>query len=426
MHTRCAGFGFFLFVAAITPMRADDLFQQRTLATVPDSYGKPVAETARVLADGKTFGYLVRKGANLALIHDGKEVTELDPVRQPGVWGGPGLLRNPGGGILYFGKRNGKCVLVLNDVVWETPCLESIPRYDVSPDGKHIVYWVKTDPKKQIFSAYIDGKELGPFYGVGTVAFRDDGSYELRARRGAAYPKGTIVLIASSGQETPVSDPAPGPGAKMRASHQGGPQVGGIRRVATHDANNNVFVGEDGKPVARFWVDDTFQTLFTTTGRSVSIKSHIEFHGVAHTVEGRIQEMAVSPDGSAVACVVESWGEDPGEQHPHVEGYAVLRGEEMGERFPSEHHPAATGPFGTGWTPVITSLTFSPNGKSLAYVVQLGGPTGLKRIVVLNGQKTEPLDGVLSPLVFNADGSKLAFGALIDRDILWKVLAAAQ
>lgn len=418
MRTRNSGLLFLLFSAAIISVPAEDLFQERALTTIPDSYGKLVANSAEVLADGKTYGYLVQKGANLALIHDGKEVTELDPDRQPGVWGGPGLLRNPGAGILYFGKRNGRCVLVLNDRVWETPCLDSLASHEFSPDGKHIAYWVRIDPRKQIFSAYIDGKELGPFYGVGGVTFHDDGSYELRARRGAAFPRGTEVLITSSGQETPIDSAAPGPRAEMGRPRRNSRSEGGLR--ITRPSNKG---GKGGEPLGRFWVDDTFQTLFTPTGTTVSIKSHFEFQGAEHTVDGRIKEMVVSPDGTSVACLVEFWGQDPGEQHPHVEGYAVLHGEQMGERFPSEHHPAALG-LGSDWPPMIKSIAFSPNGKSLAYVVDLGEQRSGKQIVVLNGQKTEPFDGVLSSLVFNPDGSKLAFGALAGREILWKVMTA--
>ena len=42
----------------------DDLFQEKTLATVPGNYGKLLVDSVKVLADGKTYGYLVEKGAN--------------------------------------------------------------------------------------------------------------------------------------------------------------------------------------------------------------------------------------------------------------------------------------------------------------------------------------------------------------------------
>jgi Tol biopolymer transport system component len=128
-------------------------------------------------------------------------------------------------------------------------------------------------------------------------------------------------------------------------------------------------------------------------------------------VKGLVSGLALSPDGDALAYVIESREWDSNTRRPRLAGAMVVRGDSTGARFPGI---------------INDSLTFSPNGKSLAYVVNFaqredaGG-----RMVVVNGRKSEEFDWILTPLIFSPDGSKLAFGALKGRDILWKVISTA-
>jgi hypothetical protein len=491
-----------------TAVTLDQRFTEKVLATVPETYGEVNWKNIKILPDGRTFGYLARKGANYVVIYDGKEVTELDPDRQKNVFGGPGLLWKHEGGILFFGKRNGKCVIVLNDVVRETHCLESIASHAVSQNGEHFAYYNRDSKGNQVYSLYIDGKEYGPFNGAGKVALGNDGSFAFSERRGGMYPKGRLLLITGAGMETPYKNisglqfapdgktlvylASPEPGNKVllfvggtlkreydgySLSRRGSPALSsdGLSIAFTAEKNGQEcvmvddrcgemfdqvslaprfldgthevvywaisghvkytvvgarkflgeyrFVSDNGKTVARFWNDEKYETLYRNDGKvDVFVKGHVNVNGVERTVEGMVTDLALSPDGESLAYVVEYWGQDSGERRPHTAGYAVVRGDEIGERFPADHHPVTFGSSGAAWPSVISSLTFSPNGKVLAYVVNLGSRESGKWIVVVNGKKSEAFDGVLTRLFFSPDGSKLAFGALRGREILWKVI----
>ena len=177
----------------------DQRFNENILATVPETYN--TVSSVKILSDGRTFGYLARKGSRFAVIFNGREVTELDPDRQVNIFGGPGLIKNPGGGILFFGKRNGKCVIVLDDLVTETPNMDSIAHYAVSQNGKHFAYFTKIKTN-QVYLLNVDGKEYGSYDGVGKIALGNDGNFGVAVRRGK-FPRGTELLITEGGTEIP-------------------------------------------------------------------------------------------------------------------------------------------------------------------------------------------------------------------------------
>lgn len=177
-------------------------------------------------------------------------------------------------------------------------------------------------------------------------------------------------------------------------------------------------VSAKGKTLAMIRRNES-QMLFGSDGKvTVMDTGHVIVNGVERKVEGMVTELALSPDGESLAYVVEYRERDANYRRLYGVGAVVVHGDKIGERFPLV---------------VENSLTFSPNGKALAYVVNLGAydlhfgrwKSG-KYIVVVNGKKSEAFDSVPSRLIFSPDGSKLAFGALRNREILWKVMATTS
>ena len=476
--------------STITPFKAEAVsppasaFEEKVLATVPETYGKLETYNVIILPDGKTFGYLAPHNSGYAAIYNGKEVVDgLDR---------PGPMENPGGGVLFYGKRNGQCVLVLNDTVHETPCPGyyglggAYMRYlAISPNGEH---WacVQQDGREGLLT--VDGKKFGPFeafleppvidndgkvmvggklYGGGAwnsfltgtsvgvhvmalgsisaMAFAPDGKtllYLVQRGDDLILFEGETVGREYKGMRAPAEHLAISADGRsiaftaMRSASREGycvmvddhcgevfdsiltpPQFVAdthdvFYEARTTDGKSFVIVGDrkyanptgvvgrphhvvvsaNGKTVANYW--NLSQTLYTNDGRVVPMnEGHVVVNGVGRKAKGLVNSVALSPDGESLAYVA---------QLPEG-GAAVVRGEQTGEKFNG-----------------IDSLTFSPNSKALAYVART---VTEKSMVVLNGRKSGVFDAVLTPLLFSPDSSKLAFGALRGREILWKVMA---
>ncbi|MGA3014696.1 MAG: WD40 repeat domain-containing protein, partial [Bacteroidales bacterium] len=491
-----------------SPQNADTLdqrFTEKVLATIPNIYGWVSWQNVKILSDGKTFGYLAKKGTNYAVIYNGKEVTELDPDRQMNVFGGPGPLWNNEGGINFFGIHNKKCVIVSNDIVRDAPRLDSIQEHTISQNGEHVAYFIKQNKNTWVYKLYIDGKEYGQFKnGAGRIALGNDGSFAY-----VEQGNGDLLLITGDGIEThykSISNLKIAPdgntlvylaspksdnklylyiGGKIVREYNGysyseyltlssdGQSIAFIAKKSKSDkqecvivddhygemfdhifqtprflngthvvfyfaTSNHVdytvigdrkflgqykFVSDNGKTLAKFWNDDTYVAVYKDDGTvEISIKGHINVNGLERSVVGMVKDIALSPGGESFAYTVGYLRQDRTEQHPHIETYAVVNGETIGESFPAIDKPTINLPFGNEDATVIRSLTFSPNGKSLAYVVKFEDQKSIEWIVVVNGKKSEPFDGILTRLFFDPDGSKVAFGALKGREILWKVI----
>ncbi len=69
---------------------------------------------------------------------------------------------------------------------------------------------------------------------------------------------------------------------------------------------------------------------------------------------------------------------------------------------------------------VAESLTFSPDSSGLAYLVTRGGTPSYNRNLVVGDRTIEKVRG---PIQFSADGKKIAYVQVVGREIWWKVTA---
>jgi Tol biopolymer transport system component len=474
---------------APTAAGADDRFQDKLLARIPAIYGEVVGANVKVLPDGKTFGYLAHKGAKYAVVYGGKEVTELDPVdvwqdphrgggilfsgKRNGKWVyvlGDAVHEVPSESTSSFrvsrsgehwgyadpvsgkqgewdslnvdGKRYGPFkgnlvprTLVVGDdgsfavnatVLGTNPRLingagtqtpyKSLSDPVLAPDGKTLVYLAETEQggKLLLFVGNAVKREYDgysqPFGTPLPIVSADSQSIAFYADRNDS-PRRQCVMVDDRCGELFDSTYAI---RFLEGTHTVLYQASSGQQNFTVVGDRKFeglcpYVSANGKTVAR--VDISSKTIFHEHGAEMIDESTIIVNGVAQIVKGLVSGLALSPDGDALAYVIESREWDSNTRRPRLAGAMVVRGDSTGARFPGI---------------INDSLTFSPNGKSLAYVVNFaqredaGG-----RMVVVNGRKSEEFDWILTPLIFSPDGSKLAFGALKGRDILWKVISTA-
>lgn len=466
----------------------DDRFQEKLLARIPTIYGEVVGANVKMLTDGRTFGYLAHKGAKQAVIYMGKEVTELDPVIIPFDYGSPGggivfyaslngkwvyvlndvVHQVPPGSTAFFkvspngehfgfadgpngnqgewdslvvdGKRFGPFrgrldprLLVVGDdgtfaalelgrdlspllinAAGNETAFRSLRGPVLAPDGKTIVFLAQTEQGGKI-SLFVSGTLKrgydGYFSAIGEPIVSSDGqSIAFIAQRDNAQCHKCVMVDDRCGETFEQAYAL----QFIEGTHEVLYQASTGQQTFTVVGDRKFeggypYVSASGKTVAR--VEISSKTIFHEHGTDLIDEATIIVNGVARSAKGMVTGLALSPDGDSLAYVVGYREWDFNFRRPRLAGAAVVRGDVTGARFPGI---------------IDKSLTFSTNGKSLAYVANLGPSeeTG-GRIVVVNGRKSEEFDWILTPLIFNSDGSKLAFGALKGRDIRWKVIPTA-
>jgi len=294
------------------------------------------------------------------LVLDGKETTEFEYgsrlVDPRAGWGskkefdhaGQPVFSPDGRHWVYRVKHDEKRQAVIVDGK-EGPNFEEVGRPFFSPDGQHLAYWAKRDEKRDLF--VLDGKEGPEFEEVARPAFSPDG------RRFAYLAKrGKLWRMVIDGQD----------GSEFEHDIFGYPKF-------SPDSQHVIHLAMKNHPT---WNQSNLEVLELRDGK-IAETATTQFHTVRITypfMEGE----SLSPDGQRTACVVA------------VGGQAFFRG----QTTRALRRVIVDGQVGKDLDALDIDLMFSPDSRHFVYAVR-GGVGDNKSMVVLDGQEGKLYDDVI-------------------------------
>jgi hypothetical protein len=420
--------------------------QERRLATIPEGFsleGKPMVspdgattvpnvQRVRWSADGAHVGYVGLKGETPYAVLDETAYGPYHWVSGPEFGGGRWAFR--------VGKSVGKDRerwWVLHDGE-ETDPQDWIGAVVLSPADGEYVAWTQPGARVDSTGAYATGKQTlvtpwkkGAAWEDATSLldprFARDGSFvstlamkagtwrvliaDKRGERELGKPGAWIADwdVAADGKAfaLAIADPAapamgaPPPGlwpGRSKMVIQFGKRTFGAER----DNASSPALSPNGKQVAYVATKGGLAGVAIDEGKRASL-SH-----------SAVPSLVWRPDGKELACVhCDGGSAQPGLMS--VSGEPVWKGGKWGvARVESNGKEAAEG---RTWAE-IADLTYSADGARLAFAAR--GDGGWR--IVCGALESEAFDEVGEPR-FAADGKSIGFGARVERELYWKVLA---
>ena len=340
-----------------------DLLRMPPCSVEIDGIESPIWEAiSRIVSDDRhtRTAYFGRQGSQLFPVIDG---IESEPFQA------------------NLNIRPGLNILPTPGTVYEEP--------SVSRDGRHVGYVIPENGRYRLVIDDVKGPLLD---GVSGPWFSDDGSrvgsFEHRGGKWHAVVDGVVNLRF-----------------EVKGDHWCfSPTLDHVAWVESEEGRKRVVV--DGIPGP--WFVDLNHFQFSPDGR------HVAYLATETEKPGRI--MGWLTDG----CVVKD-GRPLGPEHEGVypitfspDSRRIAYATGRGERHFLICEEREAGPYDYVHVPV-----FSPDSRHLCFEAKRAG----KHLVVVDGRDSEPVDRIIGGPRFSRDGRHVGYGALIGRELWWKVIS---
>jgi WD40 repeat protein len=341
--------------------------------------------------DGTKFAYRARRGGRTTVIVDGQERKTYD-----NVWG---LIFSPDSKRFAFGAEDSGKKFVVVDGQEGLP-YDFITDFTFSPDSKHFAYSARKFGKELII---LDGQESKPYDIVSPPSFSLNGS-----QFAYAVKEGEKAFVVLNGQKSKSYGgiylhigPTFSPDGKRLAYVIGDAfEYIGHREEPSPLNPRVVLDGQEGKVYpfgmgSLTFSPDSRQFAYVVSDFDKFPRSFVVFNGQEGKRYDEIRGLTFSPDSTKLAYVGTRRAVPTSElpyYGPYYE-FAILNGQE-----------------GQAYIGGISNLTFSPDGKQLAYnLLEAGG-----EFLILNGQKLENRSSLGHRPVFSPDSKHLAYVSKYD------------
>lgn len=358
--------------------------------------------------------YVAQKGAAQVLVVGDKEGEPFDEISVP-------LVGPDGSTIVYAARKGEKCYLVTGtkksepfDYVGLAPPMFPPPdlmmpddpvTQDMRRDDKWLAAVFSSDGKRLAYLAYrggrymegfylgggkpftvVDGKKGAEYDDISELSFSPDGK---TFAFWASDKKERFVVIGDQRREAYDREPG-GTNSEVVWSPDGKSYAYSVSRGKKQMV---VLNGKAGRPF-----DEISTPFFAPDGKTLCYYSRTD-SGSYTFVMGEVEvsspsesvsSVTFSPDGKSYAYAACSDGK-----------FAVVVG---GKR-------------GISYGTCVIRLQYSPDGRAVAYV----GSRDSKEHVIVGEKEYGPFDRV-KMLTFSPDGKKLAFAAVKEKELWWKVV----
>lgn len=369
------------------------IFVERKLGVVPDDVSLFSLHLINFSSDGQHTAYRALVGESVHLISDG--------TRSP-AYADVGLdvaFRGSESGFAYTARFDGKAHVVIDGKPGEGFVDADALTY--SPDGKRFCYRVNIGGKYDFFGTeggkfhvVLDGVMGAAYDKVSWPVFRPGGRLYYMAKSGERCflvidGKEDSLLPSGMGHSIRFNEDGSHVALECRDRSGAAFSVDGKLTEALDDAGYDVgHFSRDGK---RF-----------VFGGSKGGKGHVVIDGKAQECPDctSATQTAISPDGARFAYAAE-------DRQERTSRIRVVIGTEVGP-----------------WFEMVRNLRFSPDGRHVAYLATepAGALDDSLYFLVVDGKKATQEFDFIHPPVFSPDGKKLAFGARVGRELLWKVV----
>jgi hypothetical protein len=339
--------------------------------------------------DGKRVAYAAMKAnTRWSMVVDGQSGPEFEALSLP-------VFSPDGRQVAYMAKRDNKHhLLMLNGI--EGPVYEEMICFFFSSDGKHLAYSARRGKKAYVV---FDGKEGPGFDDVGRPSFTPDGKHlvyrALRAKR--------WTLLVDAKEQGPFDDVgpfafSPDGGLAYWAQHDNAWRV--VADGSSGTAVQEYISGPAFSPRGRHMAYVGYRDGYFVVVQDSQIVGQYEVPKSSRRLYTRAEpgnNLAVGTSKSLRVDFVESLTFSPnGQRLAYVLGSGG-RQFAGGQTTHAKRRVVVDGRAGDEFdTFGITDLTFSPGSEHVAYVVKGGaGDNGEKQMVVADGLKGKLYDTVM-------------------------------
>ena len=378
-----------------------------------------------VSEDFQKTAYIARNDGKSFIVTGDKEGPHYFDLALP-------VFNKDGSKLVYVaGHRNKTSSILVNNQEIDSSYLILNPQF--GPNGEKLIYFA-CEPSITRWSVncslIIDGKKYRTFnvsdegilYGIALGYF--DPVISRDSKRIAYYTtKGNKTVVIVDGEEGLPYDYT----SKLILS----PDEKKIVYLAHNDDEKEFVVVINGKEekkhngraqdpliVPPLFSPDSKKLAYVVTKYSDSFPHYRDYLVVNGEEKGpydHVSEVLFSPDSSEVVYVAEREVEGGGEPGSSTILYEnVPAGQPASYTlkyflFRNDQHSK-----GYNW---IHSPSFSPDGKSLAYIVREGN----KYSVIVNDRKGKEYDNILTKLKFSPDGKYVGYGARLGNELWWVI-----